>query len=60
MKKYEYKFIKIKTKLGLNYDKKLAETENEWNQLGLQGWKFCTLVNGAVVFIKETDSQALL
>lgn len=56
MKKYEYKFIKIKTKLGLNYDKKLAETENEWNQLGLQGWKFCTWVNGAVVFIKETDS----
>ena len=42
MKKYEYKMIKGKTKLGFDYDKKVAEMEAEWNQLGLAGWKFCT------------------
>ena len=50
MKKYEYKMIKGKTKLGFDYDKKVAEMEAEWNQLGLAGWKFCTWANDCLLY----------
>ena len=59
MKKYEYKMINGKTKLGFDYDKKVAEMEAEWNQLGLAGWKFCTWANDAMVFVREIDGAGL-
>ena len=34
MKQYEYKFIRSKMKIGFDYDKKITETEAEWNKLG--------------------------
>lgn len=55
MKQYEYKFIRSKTKIGFDFDKKIAETEIEWNALGAEGWKFCTWANDAVVFVRETE-----
>ena len=56
MKQYEYKFIRSKMKLGFDYDKKITETEAEWNKLGAEGWKFCSWANEAVIFIRETDA----
>ena len=46
MTQYEYKVVRQKMKLGFDYDKKLDELEAEWNQLGAEGWKFCTAASG--------------
>jgi hypothetical protein len=56
MKQYEYKFIRSKMKISFDYDKKITETEAEWNKLGAEGWKFCSWANEAVIFIRETDA----
>lgn len=32
MKNYEYKFVKTKIKIGFDFDKKVSEMENEWNE----------------------------
>lgn len=56
MKKYEYKFVKTKFKTGFDYDRKVSEMEKEWNDLGSEGWKFCTWANDVMVFIKEIDN----
>ena len=53
MKRYEYKFVKSKLKVGFDYDKKVADMEAEWNELGSQGWKFCTWANDVMVFMRE-------
>ena len=42
MKTYEYKFVETKTKLGLDFSKKVSDMERQWNEWGLEGWKFCT------------------
>lgn len=55
MKRYEYKFMKAKLKIGLNYEKKVDEMEAEWNKLGAEGWRFCTWANDVMVFIRETE-----
>lgn len=55
MKRYEYKFVRSKAKLGLDYDKKCAQAESEWNELGQQGWKFLAFGDGAAIFMKEID-----
>ena len=55
MKKYEYKFIEVKGKIGLNFSKKVSDTEKQWNELGMEGWKFCTWGNDVVIFIREVD-----
>lgn len=52
-KQYEYKFVKSKLKVGFDYDKKVADMEAEWNELGSQGWKFCTWANDVMVFMRE-------
>lgn len=57
MKKYAYKIKRSRMKLGFDFDKKIAETENEWNQLGQQGWRFYTWGNDAVIFIKEIEEE---
>ena len=53
MKKYEYRFVVTPTRIGLNFEKKCKQCENEWNKLGQKGWKFCSFTNGAVVFMRE-------
>jgi hypothetical protein len=55
MKKYEYKFLVSKTKLGFDFEKKCASLEKEWNELGQQGWKFCSWGNGVAIFMREID-----
>ncbi|MBF8982505.1 DUF4177 domain-containing protein [Lutibacter sp. B2] len=55
MKKIEYKIVVIKTKLGFNLEKKSKEFENELNELGQQGWRFCSWVNGGVLFMREIE-----
>ena len=55
MKKYEYKIIEIKGKMGLDFSKKVEEMEKQWNELGMEGWKFCTWGNGVVIFVREAD-----
>ena len=57
MKKYEYKFIMQKATVGLNFEKKVKDAEEEWNELGLQGWKFCKEGNGCMVFMREIDDM---
>ncbi len=56
MKKYAYKFVKVKSKIGFDFDKKVSEMENEWNELGAQGWKFCTWANDVMIFMREVDN----
>lgn len=53
MKEYEYKFVKFNFELGFNYDKKVIELEEQWNELGKQGWKFCRDGNGFSIFVRE-------
>ena len=53
MKQYEYKFVRTKSRLGFDYDRKLQEAEREWNNLGREGWKFCTWANDVTIFIRE-------
>jgi len=53
MKKYEYKFVKAEVKLGFAQNKKIEETEREWNALGNEGWKFCKEGNGVMIFMRE-------
>lgn len=57
MKKYEYRFVRTKARLGLDYDKKVSEAETQWNELGREGWRFCTWVDGAAVFVRETGGS---
>lgn len=53
MTKYEYKFIKKISKIGFDTDKKIKDSEREWNELGKEGWKFCKEGNGVMIFIRE-------
>lgn len=56
VKKYEYKFVVAKENLGLNFSKKVSHLEKKWNELGAEGWKFCTWGNnGVMIFMRETD-----
>lgn len=60
MKQYEYKVIRAKTKLGLDFDQKAADMEKEWNELGKDGWKFCAFdraANEAVIFMREITPE---
>ncbi len=55
MKTYEYKFVVAKEKIGFDFSKKVSELEEVWNQLGREGWKFCTWGNnGVMIFMRET------
>jgi len=56
VKKYEYKFVNEKMKLGFDFNKKIEEAEQDWNKLGEQGWKFCSEGNGTIIFIREIDN----
>ena len=54
MKTYEYKFVVAKEKIGFDFSKKVSELEEVWNQLGREGWKFCTWGNnGVMIFMRE-------
>ena len=53
MKKYEYKFVRQEAKLGFAQLKKIDDAENEWNELGQQGWKFCKEGDGVIIFMRE-------
>lgn len=55
MKKYEYKFVRKEIKFGFDANKKIEEAENEWNELGNQGWKFCKEGDGVMIFIREIN-----
>ena len=56
MKKYEYKMVEIKTKLGLDWQKKIREAEEQWNELGQEGWQFCMHGDGVIVFMREIEA----
>ena len=55
LKKYEYKFVEVKGKIGLDFSKKVSDAEKQWNELGMEGWKFCTWGNGVMIFMREVD-----
>ena len=42
MKKYEYKFVEVKGKIGLDFSKKVSDTEKQWNERGMDGGRFFT------------------
>ena len=52
MKKYAYKFVKVKSKIGFDFDKKVTEMENEWNVYAYFRFihKFLILEDGCVLF----------
>lgn len=49
MEKYEYKFVNWLKPYTSDYSK-IEEVQNE---LGRQGWKYCTDAQNAVIFIRE-------
>ncbi len=53
MKKYEYKFANIKSPLGFDWEKKIQTIEEQWNELGREGWQFCMQSEGFLVFMRE-------
>ncbi|MCQ4726448.1 hypothetical protein NE664_07190 [Anaerotignum faecicola] len=55
MKKYEYKFVSFKIPSGFDYEKKVKKLEFYWNELGMQGWKYCREGNGFTVFMRELE-----
>lgn len=55
MKKFEYKFVQFPKQLGFDYEKKVRESEKEWNKLGQDGWQFCKEGNGVIIFIREIE-----
>lgn len=55
MKKYEYKFVRSKPMIGIDYDKKVQNSETEWNELGKKGWKFCKEGNKVNIFIRVIE-----
>ena len=55
MKKYEYKFAQFKVSLGLDWNKKVKQLEEEWNKLGQEGWQFCMQGEGVLVFMREIE-----
>ena len=55
MKKYEYKFAQFKVPLGLDWNKKVKQLEEEWNKLGQEGWQFCMQGEGVLVFMREIE-----
>ena len=55
MKKYEYKFAQFKVPLGLDWNKKVKQLEDEWNALGREGWQFCMQGDGVLVFMREIE-----
>ena len=55
VKKYEYKFIEIETSLGLDWKKKMGETQERWDELGREGWQFCTRGGASLVFMREIE-----
>ena len=57
MKKYEYKFIIDKPVVGLIFEQRVKAVEEEWNELGRQGWKFCKQDNGYIIFMREIDDK---
>ncbi len=56
MKKYEYKMIEVKTTLGFDWKKKVREAEERWNELGREGWQFCTWGNDVIIFMREIEA----
>ncbi len=55
MEKYEYKFVYEKMRLAFDLDKKIDEVEQEWNELGQQGWRYCKECNGVIIFIRKIE-----
>ena len=53
MKQYEYKFARFKVPPDLNWDRKLNRLEEEWNELGREGWQFCMQGDGVLIFMRE-------
>lgn len=53
MKKYEYKFLEQRSKLGFDQSKKVEAAEKEWNELGAEGWRFCKEGSGVMIFMRE-------
>lgn len=56
MKKFEYKMVEIKTSIGFDWQKKIREAEEQWNELGREGWQFCMHGNGVLVFMREIEA----
>ena len=55
MKKYEYKLVHFSTQFGFDFEKKMKTMEQQWNELGQQGWKYCTDGNDCTVFMREIE-----
>ena len=56
MQQYEYKFVPIKPTLNkFQYERKLAQLEQQWQELGKNGWKFCTSIDDIAIFIREKE-----
>ena len=58
MKNYEYKFVKTKIKIGFDFDKKVSEMENEWNEW--QCKELCVLGRNQLLFGKNQDMTILI
>lgn len=51
--RYEYKILIEESKLGFDFKKKCRKMEVKWNELGNEGWEFCTFINGGVIFKRK-------
>ena len=54
LERYEYKFIKQESKLGIMQGKEIEVIEKEWNELGKNGWRFCMEDKfGRLIFMRK-------
>lgn len=41
--------------IGFDFDKKIKAVENQWNELGQEGWKYLKDGCDCTVFIREVE-----
>ena len=54
---YEYKVVPVQNEVGFDFNKKCARMEEQMNQLGKEGWRFCALGNGVMIYLREKQQM---
>lgn len=47
--------MRSKTELSFAFEKKIKKAEDEWNELGRQGWQYCKDGDGCIIFMREIE-----
>ena len=54
---YEYKVVPVQNEVGFDFNKKCARMEEQMNQLGKEGWRFCAFGTGVMIYLREKQQM---